>query len=527
MSSTGSTTDSRSPLPLGQLPPRIRHILDDLAEKLAAVHPAERVEVVELVRIRLDAIEAQTLATLIEDAADLRRARAAALTSRRSRFQSYKATRRALLLKQNPQLATALNDGRVTAEQIDVISRVSERSNGEALNDPTLLSRLIELPPDQGHKFANGWLTARLSAAEVKAAHEIRRELRSARRGRTDDDLATIVLAGDDVTIEEAWTSVTAVADRMYRQDGGRDIATPQHPRTRSQRLYDAAIEYLTGTNTRSGVARPNVVITVDANQLALPKASLSNGQLVIQAQPASRSQLSPEPNKPAGSGPVSNRAHPRLNDAGGPSPAPNIFDHGAAVGSHPIPNMPTGGNSRTDESANRSAALKPQVAGVGAIPQTELERILCDCALTLMVTDSRGQPLWLSRTQRTATTGQRLALIARDESCVLCDAHHQRCEAHHIIPYNAPARGHTDIDNLALLCGPCHRYLHDNGLTLESRSPRANPLDSDSDSDDPEHDPSSPTRITSSDQTSWTTRPAQPGEIAPRRGPDERKEAA
>jgi hypothetical protein len=42
-----------------------------------------------------------------------------------------------------------------------------------------------------------------------------------------------------------------------------------------------------------------------------------------------------------------------------------------------------------------------------------------------------------------------------------------QRCQAHHLIPWNAPAKGTTDIDQLALQCGSCHRELHQHNHTL------------------------------------------------------------
>ena len=137
--------------------------------------------------------------------------------------------------------------------------------------------------------------------------------------------------------------------------------------------------------------------------------------------------------------------------------------------------------------------AISARLAGVGTIPDQELRRLLCDCALTVMATDRRGQPLWLGRSIRTATTSQRTALIARDESCVLCAAPHQRCEAHHLIPFESRRRGRTDVDNLALVCPTCHRRLHHDQLTLIRE------------------------RSGSGDVT-WVPRPAHPDEIAPSR---------
>ncbi|NNK92212.1 MAG: HNH endonuclease [Acidimicrobiia bacterium] len=84
--------------------------------------------------------------------------------------------------------------------------------------------------------------------------------------------------------------------------------------------------------------------------------------------------------------------------------------------------------------------------------------------------------------------------MIARDQGCALCRAHYSLCEAHHIIPWESPARGPTDIDNGALVCTDCHHWLHEHDLILV-------------------RDPNTGT---------WTTRPAQPHEIVPKRKPAE-----
>ncbi|MGB8402908.1 MAG: HNH endonuclease signature motif containing protein [Mycobacterium sp.] len=67
--------------------------------------------------------------------------------------------------------------------------------------------------------------------------------------------------------------------------------------------------------------------------------------------------------------------------------------------------------------------------------------------------------PLYLGRTRRTATAGQRLMLFARDRGCTRpgCTAPASRCQAHHAVN-NWRDDGHTDITDLALACGPDNR---------------------------------------------------------------------
>ena len=114
----------------------------------------------------------------------------------------------------------------------------------------------------------------------------------------------------------------------------------------------------------------------------------------------------------------------------------------------------------------------KAQIPGLGPIPRFELERLACHSSLFAMLFDGDGQPLWHGREVRLATDAQWRALIARDGGCVICGADPRWCQAHHIVPWQPPARGPTNIDNLALVCGHDHHKLHTNGLTLVRDGP-------------------------------------------------------
>ena len=111
------------------------------------------------------------------------------------------------------------------------------------------------------------------------------------------------------------------------------------------------------------------------------------------------------------------------------------------------------------------------EIPGVGPIPQSELERLACDAELFGVLFSGDGDPLWHGRGERTATDAQRRALLVRDGVCVLCADEPARCESHHIVPWAKPGEGPTDIDNLAFLCGTCHRRLHNHKRVL-TRSP-------------------------------------------------------
>ena len=107
------------------------------------------------------------------------------------------------------------------------------------------------------------------------------------------------------------------------------------------------------------------------------------------------------------------------------------------------------------------------EIVGGEALPQTVLERLMCTAAITGVVFDGEGQPLWVGRTHRHATEAQVKAIIARDRHCTGkdCTAGPERCEIHHIVPWDKG--GPTDIDSMCLACPLCHHNIHDRGYIV------------------------------------------------------------
>ncbi|WP_419945105.1 transposase [Candidatus Poriferisodalis sp.] len=79
---------------------------------------------------------------------------------------------------------------------------------------------------------------------------------------------------------------------------------------------------------------------------------------------------------------------------------------------------------------------------------------------------------LALGRT-RNASDAQRLVLAARDGGCIGCELTSEHTEGHHIDRYETG--GLTEIPNLASLCRPCHKDLHQHGRQIET-SPDGRP---------------------------------------------------
>lgn len=101
------------------------------------------------------------------------------------------------------------------------------------------------------------------------------------------------------------------------------------------------------------------------------------------------------------------------------------------------------------------------------AIARAEAERLACVSDLFGLVVDGDGDPLWHGRRKRRATDAQIRGLKVRDGGCVICAARPSMCEAHHVVHWDGPGKGETNIDNLALLCRHHHHHLHDHGLVL------------------------------------------------------------
>ena len=95
-------------------------------------------------------------------------------------------------------------------------------------------------------------------------------------------------------------------------------------------------------------------------------------------------------------------------------------------------------------------------------LPVDEVLRLACNADILPAVFDTEGQQLWVGRKYRSATEAQRAALIVRDKHCIGCGRSAVWCEAHHIEEWLTGGR--TNIDNLVLVCKPCHHNIHDDG---------------------------------------------------------------
>lgn len=102
----------------------------------------------------------------------------------------------------------------------------------------------------------------------------------------------------------------------------------------------------------------------------------------------------------------------------------------------------------------------QPRLDDGQPVPPEVLAGFIDDADVYAAFFDAKGQPLWLGRSQRSASLAQRIVLAARDGGCIGCQAPSERCESHHIKFWLDD--GTTDIPNLAQLCPGCHHLVHD-----------------------------------------------------------------
>jgi len=325
-----------------------------------------------------------------------------------SRAQAKKATKRAAAVEKNPGLANKLSSGVLSTEHVDLLAEASDKTDGEAADDEALISEIAGSNPDQGRKIVREYIEEHEDQGDRDSRYAQQRKRRKLYKTQGPNGMPRLVMEGDDHSIDQVLKSLQKRSDVLYRNDGGRDVPKHQHPRTRDQRLFDAAFAQIVGrldetdTSTPSGPAQ-----TADSS-----------------APPANR----------PGERPVM-VLRSNIADA---SDDPEVL-----------------------------AAWTAELIGSGLVPTTLASYYRCISDFAFQIVDDEGVILKHGRTKRRVTPEQWLAMVIRDQGCVQCGAHHTRCEAHHLKPWTSPAKGETNIDEMVLLCVDCHQRLHEANHTM------------------------------------------------------------
>lgn len=184
-----------------------------------------------------------------------------------------------------------------------------------------------------------------------------------------------------------------------------------------------------------------------------------------------------PQPTGPEGPDPRTpgQRLHDGLHDAG-----TRLLDSGSLPASGGTPATIVIHVTKAQYDAQRAARHDASIPGAAArasaspglaetghgnlVPVPAAFAMADQAAVCTVLSDGRDVPLRLARASRIATPGQTIALAARDRGCTFpgCDRPAAWSQRHHVVPWYAG--GHTDLDNLALVCGYHHRTFEARG---------------------------------------------------------------
>lgn len=231
------------------------------------------------------------------------------------------------------------------------------------------------------------------------------------------------VLKGDfdKVLAERLRAALSPLSKPQPAPDGSRD------PRSPSQRDADALsrlLDHYSNSGLRgTGAERPHVNVVVNLKDLIRRDGT-------------------------AGSSAESREGHSGNASGTGGSSTLDAHLHGDTHSANAGPTTPA-------EDLNWPFYLE----WTGPISHSLAQLLSCDADLTPIIVDDNGVPLAMGRSVRFATPAQRSAVIIRDRCCVMCGRPARWCQVHHIVFWENG--GETNLANLALVCGDCHRRVH------------------------------------------------------------------
>lgn len=232
---------------------RIAQEVRELVTALDDVPLTEALDVCDQVDGIIEAVRSRRLAQTIvaaqaagQDPDKVARS-AVSRNGKNSRRSSDLAAKRAAAVAANGDLAKLLTSDELNAGQLDNIAHAMQ-TDPSAATDRDLIDRIAERSVDQGRRAANDWATQKSSANDLENRHRRQRRNRTARTWwSADHDSHALTLFGDGSTIDQLWQRINAQERIEYQNDGGRDVPLSDHPRTRDQRRFDAAVALLLG----------------------------------------------------------------------------------------------------------------------------------------------------------------------------------------------------------------------------------------------------------------------------------------
>ncbi|GAA1910745.1 HNH endonuclease [Williamsia serinedens] len=102
----------------------------------------------------------------------------------------------------------------------------------------------------------------------------------------------------------------------------------------------------------------------------------------------------------------------------------------------------------------------------MGSVSDEAVSLLSCDASVTRIAVDVDAAPVDISPKARLFTGRTRKAIVARDQTCVMCGNPASWTDVHHIVFHSQG--GPTTCDNGCLLCRTCHVAVHQHGWEIE-----------------------------------------------------------
>ncbi|WP_299576003.1 DUF222 domain-containing protein [uncultured Williamsia sp.] len=118
-----------------------------------------------------------------------------------------------------------------------------------------------------------------------------------------------------------------------------------------------------------------------------------------------------------------------------------------------------------TTDCCGISPAGPAHLQWMGTVTDQAVSLLSCDASVTRIAVDVDAAPVDISPTARLFTGRTRKAIVARDQSCVMCGNPASWTDVHHIVFHSDG--GPTTCDNGCLLCRTCHIAVHQHGWDI------------------------------------------------------------
>ena len=323
-----------------------------------------------------------------------------------SRRQAESQVRTARVLEEMPAVREALESGRVSFVNAARLAQAAEGAEAGAVEaDADLLARAESMPEDRFAREARRW-TAKHQPDDGEAEYQRRRARRWLRLWDGDDGMTHLRGEFDPVTGERIRNRLEAEARRLRSIDTGDGAGGGGGKRSFAQAMADALDSLTTvGSSVGGPASGDDVDSRARGDRTGGPARGDNAGGL------ASGNTGGPAKGNHTGNGTSGDmRGTAGSNGTGGYAARGRTrrgADSGCDCGRRKSGGRPIADIAVVSHVDSATGELVSQLATGEPLPPSVLDLLSCNAALTGVLYDTAGTPLWRGTTKRTATAAQ------------------------------------------------------------------------------------------------------------------------